>query len=246
MEKRNLEKAVEIFAALISGEEVSARIHPELYENYIGSAGVYDLLHTMLKASNLQIYEYQQALYVTAGANNRVFGYSNDELKKTIGLRLNKELFLVYNIIFEIVLMFYKSSSDFAVREYVRAEEVAEAVTSGFGRLSGQKVSQIMSESEAESFAVIAALWEELPMTAANEENASLKAARGSKIGMIKLTFNFLQDQQLFYEAGGKYYALDRFRALIQEYYEDAGSRLYELLIQGGETNAEHSSDPGQ
>ena len=240
MENRNLEKAVEIFAALISGEEVSTRSHAELYENYIGNAEVYDLLHTMLKASNLYLYEYQQALYVTAGEHNRVFGYNNDELKKTIGLRLNKELFLVYNIIFEIVLLFYKSSSDCVVREYVRAEEVAEAVTAGFGRLSGQKMSDVMSEGEAESFGTIAALWEELPMTAANEENASLKAARGSKIGMIKLTFNFLQDQQLFYEAGGKYYALDRFRALVQDYYEEAGSRLYELLIQGGETHAGH------
>lgn len=238
MENRGLDKAMDIYTKLITGEEISGSVNADLYEEYAGNAQVYDILHTMLKKSNLKIYEYKQALYVTAGEQNRVFGYTNDELKKTIGLRVNKELFLAYFIIFETLLLFYKSSSDFSSREYVKAEEVIEAVTLGLKRSEKDSLKELMSDTEKDSFKTLAVLWDELPLTAVNEDNASLKAARGSKTGMVKLVFNFLQEQKLFFETGGKYYALDRFRAMAENYYDEAKSRLYEIISQGGEEDA--------
>lgn len=240
MENRNLEKAVEIYTKLITGEEISSGANADLYEAYEGSAGVYDLVHMLLKKSNLRLYEYRQALYITAGTGNRAFGFSNEDLKKAIGLRVNKELFLAYYIIYTTVVLFYKSSADLSVREYVRAEELIEAVTAGLHRVSGEKLSEVMSDTEKDSFQTIAVLWSELPVTAANEDSASLKAARGSKLGIIKLVFNFLQEQQLFFESGGKYYALERFRALVENYYDDERGRLYELLNEGGDGHAAH------
>ena len=74
-------------------------------------------------------------------------------------------------------------------------------------------------------------------MMAQNEDASSLKAARGSKIGLTKLVFNFLEEQKLFYEVGDKYYATDRFRALAVNYYEENRSRLLEIA-RGGKTDA--------
>lgn len=238
MENRNLEKAVKIYTKLIMGEAVSSENNTDLYEAYESIAGVYDLVHMLLKKSNLKLYEYKQALYVTAGEHNRVFGYTNDDLKKAIGLRVNKELFLAYYIIYTAVTMFYATSADLSSREYIRAEEIIEAVSAGLHKVSGEKLLEVMSDTEKESFQTIAALWSELPLTAANDDSASLKAARGSKLGMVKLVFNFLSEQQLFFEAGGKYYALDRFRAMAQNYYDDERGRLYEILNEGGDVNA--------
>lgn len=99
MDHRNLDKAMEIFACLITGETVGRENHRDLYEAYSSQAEVYDILDAVLKKSNLRLYEYHNTLYVTAGDENRVFGYTNDELKKAIGLRLNRELFLAYLII---------------------------------------------------------------------------------------------------------------------------------------------------
>lgn len=238
MENRNLEKAVEIYTKLIMGEAVSSENNTDLYEAYESIAGVYDLVHMLLKKSNLKLYEYKQALYVTAGEHNRVFGYTNDDLKKAIGLRVNKELFLAYYIIYTAVTMFYATSADLSSREYIRAEEIIEVVSAGLHKVSGEKLLEVMSDTEKESFQTIAALWSELPLTAANDDSASLKAARGSKLGIVKLVFNFLSEQQLFFEAGGKYYALDRFRAMAQNYYDDERGRLYEILNEGGDVNA--------
>ena len=104
MENRNLDKALDIVSKLITGENVSERgENAALYQEYNNNAEVYDIVHMSLKKLNLNIYEYNNGLYVSAGDNNRVFGYSNEELRNILGLRVNKELYLAYFIIYNII-----------------------------------------------------------------------------------------------------------------------------------------------
>ena len=65
MDHRNLDKAMEIFACLITGETVGRENHRDLYEAYSSQAEVYDILDAVLKKSNLRLYEYHNTLYVT-------------------------------------------------------------------------------------------------------------------------------------------------------------------------------------
>ena len=116
MDHGNLDKAMEIFTLLIVGEEVSSAQHVDLYEAYQNNSEVYDILMSILKKSNLSLYEFGSSLYVTAGDGNRVFGFTNDELKRAIGLRLNRELYLAYFIIYNIILLFYQDSGTFPTR----------------------------------------------------------------------------------------------------------------------------------
>ena len=90
MESKNLDKAIEIYSKLISGEEICKK-HPDngpLYDEFYGNAEVYDIVMNMMKKMNLSLYEYNDSLYITAGEGNRVFGYTNDDMKKLLGLRL--------------------------------------------------------------------------------------------------------------------------------------------------------------
>ena len=97
MENRNLEKALDIVTALFMGEDVKAGgANAMLYDEYSHNSEVYDCVVQILKRFDINLYEYNDSLFISAGADNRVFGYSNEELKKIMGLRLNKELFLVY------------------------------------------------------------------------------------------------------------------------------------------------------
>ena len=90
MDNRNLDKAMEIVSKLLTGEEVgSTGGNVSLYEEYNSNMEVYDIVQMFLKKMNLKIYEYNYSLFVCAGDNNKVFGYSNEELKRIIGLRLN-------------------------------------------------------------------------------------------------------------------------------------------------------------
>ena len=102
MDNRNLDKALEIYSCLITGQEVSRsnRETRELYEEFYSNAEVYEITTKLLKKLNLNMYEYNDSVYITAGEGNRVFGYTNDDMKRMLGLRLNKELYMVYFIIY--------------------------------------------------------------------------------------------------------------------------------------------------
>ena len=131
MEQRNLEKALDVYAALITGQEIS-RSNPDtrdLYEEFYANAAVYDIVTKMMKKLNLNLYEYQDAVYLTAGEGNRVFGYTNDDMKRLLGLRLNRELYMVYFIMYNFLLLFYQDSASYQVKEYVRLEDILEQVT---------------------------------------------------------------------------------------------------------------------
>ena len=110
MEERSLDKALDIYSTLITGQEVS-RSNPdtrEMYEEYYSNSAVYDITTKLMKKLNLNIYEYNESIYVTAGEGNRVFGYTNDDMKRHLGLRLNKELYTVYFVMYNALLLFYQ------------------------------------------------------------------------------------------------------------------------------------------
>lgn len=239
MDERNLDKALEIISKLIVGEELNKRQkeNVSLYEEYISNAEVSDMVQRILKKLNLCLYEYQDALYVTAEEKNRVFGFSNEELKREIGIKLNKELYLCYFIIYNIITKFYFDSADSTFVEYVRLEEVISAVDESLRSVTSKLTLMTIGELEENSFKQLAVLWEDLPIIAG--EDSMLRAARNSKAGYVKLVFNFLVSQDLFLEEQERYYPKNRMRALIENYFEEYQGRLYQIMSQeGGSENA--------
>lgn len=239
MDNVNLDKAMEIFALLIVGEEIGRESHTELYEEYRNNSEVYDILMSVLKKSNLKLYEFGNCLYVTAGEGNRIFGFTNDELKRTIGLRLNKELYLAYFIMYNVILLFYQDSGSFSHIDYVRSEDVISQTDSSMQKALKAVHEKALNASEENSFEILAALWEDMPLVPSNDDMTSLKAARGSKTGFVKLVFNFLVSQDLFFESQGRYYIKQRFKALAENYYEENRGRLY-AIVTGGDLNASY------
>ena len=96
----------------------------------------------------------------------------------------------------------------------------------------------VQNDIEENSFRTLALLWDELPLMAENDDISTLKAARGSKTGFIKLVFNFLITQDLFVESAGKYYITDRMRALVENYFDSCKGRLYEVIEESRQGNA--------
>lgn len=231
MDSRSLEKATELFGKLVAGEEVSRRTskNDELYQEYRDNAEVANILDTMLTQMNLKLYEYNESLFITAGNHNRVFGYTNEELRRLLGVRLNKELYLCYFIIYQTIIKFYTQSGTYTYTEYVKIEDIIRAVDAGLHNVITNMEQFRLSELEENSFEAIANLWDELP-SVANEENMSGKASRGSRYGYMKLVFNFLLSQSLFLEVEERYYITDRFRAIITRYFEEERGRLYEIM----------------
>ncbi|WP_455714619.1 DUF6063 family protein [Anaerosporobacter sp.] len=241
MDNHSLEKAMELFGKLIAGEEISMRTskNVDLYQEYRDHAEVANLLDTMLTQMNLKLYEYNESLFITAGNHNRVFGYTNEELRRLIGVRLNKELYLCYFIIYQIITKFYTGSGTYTYTEYVKIEDIMKAVDAGLHNVISGMEQFRLNELEENSFEAIANLWDELP-SVANEENMGGKASRGSRYGYMKLVFNFLMSQSLFLEMEERYYITDRFRAIITRYFEEERGRLYEIMTKEDDDNASY------
>lgn len=238
MTEQHLETAIEIFAKLINQETVDDRgDSAKLYEAYTQNGEVYDIVNKMMKALNLELYEYRNALYLTPGSSNHVFGYTNDELKDIIGLRLNRELFLCYFIIYHVITQFYTDSVTYTYQEYVKIPEIVEAVTASFQRVSADAETLVLTESEEYSFEQMLITWD-MPATA-SDDSPVIRAEKSSRAGFVKKVFNFLIRQGLFVEVEERYYPTDRFSALIESYFETNQSRIYEIMT-GGESDASY------
>lgn len=238
MDERNLEKALEIVSALISGEEVGRGVKKNLslYDSYESSSEVYELVHKILKSFNINLYEYKESLYITAGEKNRVFGYSNEELKKALGLKLNRELYLCYFIIYNIMTNFYQDTASDTMAEFIRIDETIHLVDDSLAAVVKKLETSPFEESDEESFRSLALLWEDLPIMSGEE--ATMRAARSSKAGYVKVVFNFLVSQDLFIENNERYYPKDRMRALLENYFEEYQGRLHELIKLGEKEDA--------
>lgn len=237
MEERSLDKALDIYSALITGQEVS-RSNPDtrdMYEDYYSNSAVYDITTKLMKKLNLNIYEYNESIYVTAGEGNRVFGYTNDDMKRHLGLRLNKELYMVYFIMYNALLLFYQDSASYQVKEYIKPEDIMEQVGTYLSAITSDISVYAMDELEEESFKAIALLWDELPVVTSDERDKN-RASRASRMGYTKLTFNFLVEQKLFVPVEDRYYPTDRFKAIVENYFEEYKGKIYKVL--GGEADA--------
>lgn len=237
MEERSLEKALDIYSALITGNEIS-RSNPdtrELYEEYYSNSAVYDITTKLVKKLNLNIYEYNDCIYVSAGEGNRIFGYTNDDMKRQLGLRLNKELYMVYFIMYNALLFFYQDSASYQVKEYIKLEELLQNVSQYLGSITSDISVYAMDELSEDSFKTIALLWDELPIVTSDDKDKN-RASRASKTGYVKLAFNFLVEQKLFVAVEDRYYPTNRFKAIVENYFEEYKGRIYKVL--GGEADA--------
>lgn len=237
MEERSLDKALDIYSALITGQEISRSNSDtrDMYEEFYSNSAVYDITTKLMKKLNLSIYEYNDSIYLTAGEGNRIFGYTNDDMKRQLGLRLNKELYMVYFIMYNTLLLFYQDSASYQVKEYVKQEDIVAQIGTYLTAITEDLSVYSMNELEADSFKTVALLWDELPVVTSDDKERN-RASRASRTGYVKLTLNFMITQKLFVEVEDRYYPTDRFKAIVENYFEEYKGRIYRIL--GGETDA--------
>ena len=229
--EKSMEKALDIYSALISGKKVSAddKETSELYSAFYSDSEVYDTVTGLLDRLNLKMYEYGDSIFITAGTGNKVFGYTNDDLKRMLGLRLNRELYLVFFIIYETLLQFYKNSDSYQIKDYVRVDELIEVVGKELKRVSSFDESYSQDDINDGSMKAVALLWDSLPPMISEDKDRN-KASRGSHMGFVKLASNLLSSEGIFTVVDDRLYPTDRFHAIAENYFEDNGSAIYKFL----------------
>ena len=237
---KSMDKALDIYSALISGKTISAKDKEtsELYNAFYSDSEVYDITTGLLQRLNLKIYEYGETIFITAGTGNKVFGYTNDDL----GLRLNRELYLVYFIIYEALFQFYKTSDVYQIKDYVRVDELIEAVSRELGRINSVDETYSQDEVNDGSFKAVALLWDSLPPMISEDRDRN-KASRGSRMGYVKLASNLLSSEGIFTVVDDRMYPTDRFHAIAENYFEDSTGALYSFLSEQINDTEEDNKD---
>ncbi len=232
MENRNLEKALDIVSVLITGQTVSEQgEYAALYQEYNNNTEVFDMVQMTLQKMNLSLYAYNNSLFVSAGENNTVFGYSNEELRKVLGVKVNRDLYLAYFVMYHVMMEFYKDTVSSTYAEFVRSEEIIRAVDESAAAILKGREGFVTDEIVANSFTELALRWEELPVMTV-EENSEVRAAKNSKSGFVKMVFNFMVSQELLMVSDDRYYPTDRFRAMVEHYFDDYKGRFTEQMQQ--------------
>lgn len=109
--EENLDIALEIINTLLQNKEISKADNQLLYQNYVNSVEVGNLTDKIAEKMGFNIYRLNNALNLCVMLDNKVFGYTNEELKRKVKmLNKNEDIYLMYFIILTIITCFYRES----------------------------------------------------------------------------------------------------------------------------------------
>lgn len=241
-DKETLGQSLDILRALLAGEEVSKNRNKDLYDKFIYHTDVEETLLFIAERLDMELYRYNEKLFLCPSVENDIFGYTNEELKRKIPRILrNDELYLCYFIIMTLITMFYKESAMDTPISYVKFGDLIESVTGKFDAMIGIENLESISEEKAFNFAEIAKVWQRLP----DARPDLVAGGKNDKISFVRNVCNFIRDENLIMidEERNVLFPTDRLKAVIYNYFEDRENKndiiqfVYEL---GGEQNASH------
>ena len=238
--EQNMDTALDIINALIQNKKITKTENTELYQSYINSSEIENLTNKIAEKMGFNIYRLDNTLNLCVMLENKVFGYTNEELKAKMKLlNKNEDIYLMYFIILTLIVCFYRESGLNSPRSYLNLEELKENINIKMQSLVKEEIEQISKEN-AYNFADIKKVWERLPD--GREEINSI--GKNDKISFVKLILKFMQEEGLIYfdEERQIISITTRFKAIVYFYFENSKenkNKLLEFVYKlGGEENA--------
>jgi hypothetical protein len=222
--KATIEKALDIFKILLTKHEISREDDRDLYEDFLYNSEVEEILNLMAEKLELDIYCYNEKIFLTPGVNNKLFGYTHEDLRKAIPyVTRNSELFMAYFIILVIITLFYKQSGVDTNRGYVNITEIVESATQKLDALVEVENLETVSSEYSFNFADIAKLWENKSFAKQTKFGEISNMASTTKMGFVHGVCNFLQSHKIIkiVEEQGLVVATNRFKGIIYNFFED-------------------------
>ncbi len=228
MLEENMDIALDIINTLLQSKEISKTENPFLYQNYVNNTEVGNLTDKIAEKMGFNIYRLDNTLILCVMLDNKVFGYTNEELKRKMKiLNKNEDIYLMYFIILTIITCFYKESGSNSPRSYLKLEELLETIGIKFESLVKEDIEQVSKEKEY-NFRDIKRVWERL--SDGREEIVS--GGKNDKISFVKLVLRFMEEEKLiFFEEERQIISITtRFKAIVYFYFEYSKENKNKLL----------------
>lgn len=219
-----LDSAFEIYNALLEGQDIGKTKNRDLYERYRYNPDVEEMVQYIAGRMGMDIYHYNDKLFLTPGTANRLFGYTNDELKRRISyINRNDELYLGYFIIMTLITMFYKESGIDTAVNYVGFSALVEEVSNRFHALIRMEDLEAVSHEYQFNFSDICKVW--LRLADAREDMQ--QRGKNDKVSFVRNICYFLQEEGLVVIDNDRnlIFPTDRFKAIVYYYYEDRDNK---------------------
>ena len=236
----NMDVALDIINVLMQNKEIKKAENPTLDQSYVNNGEIENLTNKIAKKMGFEIYRLDNTLNLCVMLDNKVFGYTNEELKlKVKMLNKNEDIYLLYFIILTIITCFYRESGLNSPRSYLGLDELLETIKIKFESLIKEDIEQISKEKEY-NFRDIKKVWERL--ADAREEITS--GGKNDKISFVKLVLNFMQEENLiFFDDERQIISITtRLKAIVYYYFEyskENKNQLLEYVYElGGSENA--------
>ena len=238
----NLDVALEIINTLIQNKEISKGKNVSLYQKYVNSSDIGNLADKIAEKMGFDIYRMDNTLNLCVMLDNKIFGYTNEELKKKIKMiNKNEDIYLMYFIILTILTCFYRESGLNSPRSYLNLSELLETIEIKFQSLVKEDIEKTSKENEY-NFVDIKNVWERLQ----DAREDIVLGGKNDKISFVKLVLNFLEEEKLinFNEERQIISITTRFKAIVYFYFENSKENKNKLLEYvynlGGDENATH------
>ena len=224
----NLDLALEVVNTLIQNKEISKEKNLTLYQNYVNSSEVGNLTDKIAEKMGFEIYQMDNTLNLCVMLDNKIFGYTNEELKRKVKmLNKNEDIYLMYFIILTIITCFYRESGLSSPRSYLSLSELLETIDIKFKSLVKDDIEKTSKENEY-NFVDIKNVWDRLQ----DAREDIVLGGKNDKISFVKLVLNFLEEEKLIYfdEERQIISITTRFKAIVYFYFENSKENKNRLL----------------
>ncbi|NSW89815.1 MAG: hypothetical protein HPY74_03865 [Firmicutes bacterium] len=223
-------KAFRIFLRLLEKSEMKKSDDPALFNDY-DDPEVSHLMHLLEEEAGIMIIRAGDILYYSPHIDNRLLGFTNEELRNALRISNNTELYVVYIIILAIIIKFYNGENyNNKCRTMLKVEELENYITQKM-----ENISQLEEEEREKvdrelsyNFSSAARFWLNLP--AYDEKIVQYSLSTGTRISYIFKTIRFLREQGLVnIDNENEIFTTSKMDALIMGYYPE-NTRKKEIL----------------
>jgi hypothetical protein len=193
---------------------------------------VQEMIRDVIEPNALvKIFEYEDSgiIYMVPTLENRVLSYTNEELRKEMGLKNNEHLYLAYFCMLVLLSKFFNSMDQtVSTRQYVRIEEILETVGKSmdyFKSLDEDDLTSIAEDLELDLKGIMNS-WDSVPEF--NETVKNLKKSKYDKhhFGFLNKVLVFLEKEELAVIMEGKEVRItEKLNHVVIKYYFNTGRK---------------------
>jgi hypothetical protein len=226
-----LDEALAILKALLQGEVVSKTNNVILYEKYRYSTDVEEMLQHLADQLELKIYAGSDQLFLSPQAGSKLFGWSNEELRREINyINNNSDLFTGYFVIMTLITMFYREAYPDTPVAYLKVNDLVESVSQRVDALLKVDELEAVSQENQFDFGDVGRVWQRLP-----DAREGVSGGKNDKVAFVENICKFLHGERLVvFDANQRIiYPTERFKTIIWNYYEERDNRKDLLALVG-------------